>query len=247
MSIFQRLMQQRCESLPIWVVLSYSFVHVMFNQEHLLKAMVDEKAFLFKPPWVNWTRLTAIIRKAKKHHQNIRSSNHYSSTLKCIVPRTGYKPLAKPVDATERDVLTCQLVAFDSLPQEVCNLYDTHPTRELWKVMLKEWLRQASLACKGVFDHYYLKCCLDRLFAVRKIDHGTISWWPVECPSYVYWYGILYPNRCSRAHFHEEEKFQILCAIYHKLKLVFFRCTFTDALAQTCWNMKEAKGRAVDA
>ena len=54
-SIFQRLMQQRCESLPIWVVLLYSFVHVMFNQEQLLKAMVDEKAFLFKPPWVNWT------------------------------------------------------------------------------------------------------------------------------------------------------------------------------------------------
>ena len=69
-SIFQRLMQQRCESLPIWVVLLYSFVHVMFNQEQVLKAMVDEKAFLFKPPWVNWTRLKAIIRKAKKTTRN---------------------------------------------------------------------------------------------------------------------------------------------------------------------------------
>ena len=37
-------MQGRCESLPIWVVLLYAFVHVVFNQEELLKAMLDKKS-----------------------------------------------------------------------------------------------------------------------------------------------------------------------------------------------------------
>jgi len=55
-------MKEHCESLPIWVVLMYSFVHVMFNQEELLKEMLDKKAFLCKPPWVDWTVLKAIIR-----------------------------------------------------------------------------------------------------------------------------------------------------------------------------------------
>ena len=246
-SKFRRLMKERCQSLPIWVVLLYTFVHVVFNQEELLKAMLDKKAFLFKPPWVNWTRLKAIIRKAKQNEQKIRSSNYYSSTLKRVVPQTGHKPVEKPVDATERDVLTCRLVAHDSLPREVCYLYDANPTRDLWKAMLKEWLRQASLKSTGVLDHYYLKCCLDRLFAVRDIDHGTISWWPVQCPSYEYWYDTLYPNRCSRARFHEDEKFQILCAIYRKLNSTRGPSTFTEALAQTCWKMKEEKGRAADA
>ena len=246
-SKFGRLMKERCQSLPIWVVLLYTFVHVMFNQEELLKAMLDKKAFLFKPPWVNWTRLKAIIRKAKQNKQKIRSSNYYNSTLRRVVPQTGHKPVDKPVDATERDVLTCQLVALDSLPREVCDLYDANPTRDLWKAMLKEWLRQVSRKCTGVFDHYYLKCCLDRLLAVRDIDHGTISWWPTECPSYRYWYDILYPNRCSRARFDEDEKFQILCAIYRKLNSTISPSTFTCALAQTCWKMKQEKGQTLHA
>ena len=40
--------------------------------------------------------------------------------------------------------------------------------------------------------HYHMKCCLDRLFAVRNINHGTISWWPTQCPSYTTWYKELY-------------------------------------------------------
>ena len=240
-------MEKRCQSLPIWVVLLYAFVHTVFNQEELLKAMLDEKALLFKPPWVDWTILKRIIKKAKQKKQKIRSSNYYSSTLKRVVPQSGHKPVKKPVDATERDVLTCQLAAHDSLPRAICNLYDATPSRDLWKAMLKEWLRQASTRCTGVFDHYYLKCCLDRLFAVRCIDHGTLSWWPTECPSYVHWYGILYQNRCSKACFHEDEKFQILCAIYRKLNSTRGPSTFTDALAQTCWKMKGEKGRPANA
>ena len=54
--------------------------------------------------------------------------------------------------------------------------------------------------------------------------------------------GALYPNRCSRARFDEDEKFQILCAIYRKLNATINPNTFTNALAQTCWTMKENKG-----
>ena len=113
--------------------------------------------------------------------------------------------------------------------------------RPSWKAMLKEWLRQAHSRSKGMLNHYYLKCTLDRLFAVRDIDHGSISWWPTDCPSYVHWYGALYPNRCSRVRLNEDEKFQILCAIYRKLNATIHRTTFTDALAQTCWMMKETR------
>ena len=95
---------------------------------------------------------------------------------------------------------------------------------------------------QGVLNHYYMKCTLDRVFAVRDIDYGTISWWPTNCPAYVYWYKLLYPNRCSRARFNEDEKFQILCAIFRKLNKTYYGSTFPNALAQTCWKMKESAG-----
>ena len=247
MSKFKSLMQKRCQSLPIWVVLAYAFVHVMFNQEKLLKSMIDEKAFLFKPPWINWTTLRDIINKAKKQQQKIRSSNYYCTTLQRIVQQTGTKPIKIPVDATERDVLACQLAGHDSLPQAVCNLYDATPSRDFWKAMFTEWLRQAHTRCKGVVHHYYVKCTLDRLLAVRDIDHGTISWWPTDCPAYTHWYDTLYPNRCSRARFSEDEKFQILCAIYRKLNATKPPTTFPQALAQTCWSMKADAGEPADA
>lgn len=57
-SKFRSLMQDRCQSLPIWVVLLYAYVHVVFNQEELLKAMLDKKAFLLQPPWVDLHKST---------------------------------------------------------------------------------------------------------------------------------------------------------------------------------------------
>ena len=39
---------------------------------------------------------------------------------------------------------------------------------------------------------------------------------------------------------HEDDHFQILCAIYRKLNATR-ACNFTDALAQTCWSMKELR------
>ena len=50
----------------LWVVLFYAYVHTMFNQGKLLKEMLDKKALLFRPPWVDWTKLANVIRKAKQ-------------------------------------------------------------------------------------------------------------------------------------------------------------------------------------
>ena len=96
-----------------------------------------------------------------------------------------------------------------------------------------------------MFNHYYLKCTWDRLFAVRDIDHGSISWWPTDFKAYVHWYGVLYPNRCSRARFNETQQFQILCAIYRKLNATINNSMSATALAQTCWMMKENKGTLI--
>ena len=177
--------------------------------------------------------------------QTARSSNYYNSTLTHILPHIGYKRPRKPIDAADRDVLACQLAACESLPRAVCDLYDAAPSRDLWKAMLTEWLRQAHTRCKGMLNHYYLKCTLGRLFAVRDIGHGTISWWPTDCAAYVHWYDVLYPHRRSRARFNETEKFQILCAIYRKLNATINNSIFTTAVAQTCWTMKENKGTLI--
>ena len=107
--------------------------------------------------------------------------------------------------------------------------------------MLQEWKQQASSRASGAFAHYYMKCCLDRLFSVRPICHGTISWWPTECPSYKKWYKMLYPHQ----RLDDDTKFQILCAIYLKLNTIATsgNCSFPNALAQTCWDLKEKDGR----
>ena len=110
MSKFQLHMRDRCQFLPIWVLLLYSYVHAVFNQDELLAHMIDKKALLFEEPWVDWKKLLNVIRKAKQHNQKTRSSNYYNSTLKHTLPQFGYKALRKPVDAVERDVRVCQLV-----------------------------------------------------------------------------------------------------------------------------------------
>jgi len=124
--------------------------------------MITENVFLQKEPWVSWQRLEAVITKAKRENR----------ITGCVA----------------RDVLMCRIVGHDSVPRAVCALYDAAPSIHLWTAMFHEWLRQAQSRVSGAFNHYYLKCCLDRLFAVRKIDHGTIGWWPTDCPSYIAWY-----------------------------------------------------------
>ena len=131
-----------------------------------------------------------------------------------------------------------QNIGQDALPHAICELYEANPSRDLWKGMLQEWMQQASSRASGAFGHYYMKCCLDRLFSVRQMCHGTISWWPTECPSYKKWYGILYPKQ----RLDDNSKFQVLCAIYLKLNAAR-NSSFPNALAQTCWYWREKNKR----
>ena len=96
-SKFQHLMKEHCESLPIWVVLMYSFVHVMFNQEELLKEMLDKKAFLCKPPWVDWTVLKAIIRMLRPPKAWFIGKKPPKVTQKCFCAPPG--PLPGPLNS----------------------------------------------------------------------------------------------------------------------------------------------------
>ena len=104
--------------------------------------------------------------------------------------------------------------------------------------MLQEWMRQASSKASGAFGQYYMKCCPDRFFfSVRHICHGTINWRPTECPSYKKWYQMLYPKQ----RLDDDSKFHVVCAIYLRLNAAR-KCSFSYALAQTCWSLKEKKG-----
>ena len=135
-------------------------------------------------------------------------------------------------------MLACRIIGVDAMPAAICDLYDVQPSRDLWKAIMLTWLERVHNMCTGCFNDYYLKCTLDRLLAVRKIDHGTISWWPTMCPAYRDWYNILYPGK----NLSPEERFQVLCTTYTTLNQ-YKTCSFTEALAQTCWLEKERKGR----
>ena len=238
-SAWQTHMQHLAEQLPLRVLLAYAHTHVVFNQEPLLKAFIDKKAFLFKAPWFDWQMLQSIVRKHKDAGEKFRSSNYRSTTLKNVVlqPHLG-TPRPKPEDAVKRDALACQIVGVDAMPATICDLYDAQPSRDLWQAIMVTWLEQVKKMCSGCFNDYYLKCSLDRLFAVRNIDHGTISWWPAECPAYQKWYERLYPTKKLSP----DEKFQVLCHTYVTLNSRKV-CTFTCALAQTCWLEKDSHGK----
>ena len=203
-SAWQHLMQHATEQLPLRVLLAYAHTHVVFNQDSLLKAFIDRKAFLFKKPWFNWQMLQSIVGKHKAAGNVCRSSNFYSSTLRKLLPQNHLgEPGQIPANAVARDVLACRIVGVDAMPAATCDLYDAQPSRDLWKAIMGTWLENVHKMCTGCFSDYYLKCTLDRWFAVRTIDHGTISWWPLACPAYQTWYKRLYPTRALSS----EEKF----------------------------------------
>ena len=240
-STFQTLMAKRCQTLPLHVLLAYAHTHVVFNQDHLLRSFIERKAFLFKPPWFNWQLLQSIVKKSKQKGQTFRSSNYRSTTLrKILLPsHIGKARLLQSNDDTvERAVLACRLVGEDAMPRACFALYDKNPSRDFWKASMLTWLEQVHSKCAGCFNHYYLKCSLDRAFAVRAFSLATISWWPTECPAYLNWYNLLYPHRSLTT----DEKFQILCTTY----ITFNRkkhCSIPEALAQTCWVKMEKNGR----
>ena len=239
-STFQTLMAKRCEKVPLQVLLAYAHTHVVFNQDDLLTSFIEQKAFLFKAPWFNWQLLQRIVQRAKRKGQPWRSSNYRSTTLREIrVPGHMGKPrLLQSKGAVERAVLQCRLIGEDAMPCACLGEYETSPSRGLWKASMLSWLEQVHSKCSGAFNHYYLKCALDRAFAVRKFSYATISWWPTECPAYQNWYKVLYPHRSLSG----EEKFQVLCHTYLAMNRTK-TCSTPDALAQTCWLKMEENGR----
>ena len=113
-------------------------------------------------------------------------------------------------DGVKRAVLACKLVGEDAMPRACLALYEKNPSRDFWKASMLTWLEQVHSKCSGCFNDYYLKCSLDRAFAVRTFSPATISWWPTECPAYLQWYELFYPDRSLT----KEEKFQVLCYTY---------------------------------
>ena len=141
-------------------------------------------------------------------------------------------------DTVERAVLACRLVGEDAMPCACLALYEKNPSRDLWKASMMTWLEQVHCRCTGSFNHYYLKCTLDRAFSVRTFSTGTISWWPTECPAYKDWYELLYPDRS----FSTTEKFQVLCTTYITLNQKRI-CSIPEALAQTCLLKRAEHGK----
>ena len=117
-------------------------------------------------------------------------------------------------------------------------LYEKNSSQDFWKASMLTWLEQVHSKCSGCFNHYYLKCSLDRAFAVRTFSYATISWWPTECLAYLHWYKLLYPDRSLTT----EEKFQVLCTTYLALNQKR-NCSIPEALAQTCWVKMEKNGK----
>ena len=61
------------------------------------------------------------------------------------------------------------------MPVTMCDLYDAQPSRDLWKGIMLTWQEQVHNMCAGCFHDYYIKCTLDRLLAVRQIDHRVVA------------------------------------------------------------------------
>ena len=138
-STFQMLMAERCQTLPLQVLLAYAHTHVVFNQDHLLRSFIERKAFLFKPPWFNWQLLQSIVKKAKQKGERFRSSNYRSTTLrKILLPSHIGKArlLQSNADTVERAVLACKLVGEDAMPGACLALYEKNPSRDFWKASM---------------------------------------------------------------------------------------------------------------
>ena len=105
----------------------------------------------------------------------------------------------------KRDALMARIV-WIAVPRSVFDLYDQQPSRDLWHAAHATFQENLSKTASGICAHYMHKCALDRVFSVRRIDPGTVSWWPTRCPSYIDAYKKLWPNRTLR----EDEHFDAL-------------------------------------
>ena len=105
-SVWQQHMQHATEQLPLRVLLAYAHTHVVFNQEPLLKAFIDRKAFLFKAPWFDCQMLQSIVQKHKNAGNIWRSSNYRSLAMATLRPQSHIgKSRQIPTNGVARDVL----------------------------------------------------------------------------------------------------------------------------------------------
>ena len=115
-STLRTLMARRCQTLPLRQLLANAHTHVVFNQDHLLRSFIDQKAFLFKPPWFDWHVLQSIMQEVKQRGQPWRSSNYRSTTLRELrVPsHCGQARVLQSSDGIERAVLACKVLGEDA-------------------------------------------------------------------------------------------------------------------------------------
>ena len=143
-------MQHAAEQLPLRVLLAYAHTHVVFNQEPILKAIIEPKAFLCRAPWFDWQLLQSIVEEHKGAGKTCRSSNYRSLALRKLLPQSHQgAALEKPSNPVARDVLACRIIGVDAMPVAICDLYDVQPSRDLWKAIMVTWLERVHNMCKG--------------------------------------------------------------------------------------------------
>ena len=125
--------------------------HGVFNQDHLLLRFIDQKAFLFKPPWFDWQVLQSIVQEVKQRGQPWRSSNYRNTTLRKLwePSHCGQARVLQSITAVERAVLACKVVGEDAMPGACLALYKANPSRDLWEPSMRTWLEQVHSKCTG--------------------------------------------------------------------------------------------------
>ena len=239
--VFQRLTQAQATDIadaPLWMLFGYSFLHSLFNQEKVWQEFLDEGAITYEKPYEpNFNKMEHVLRVARSRNEATRSSNYYSVTLREVSDDGGANWRKPSGDEAVRDALAAQIV-WICVPRRTWELYEAAPSRDFWAACCETFLENMEGRAKGVCDHYMLKCALDRLFSVARIEPATVSWWPVNCPAYL----ETYPKLWRHLPAEEEKYFKALMYIYKRLRAVR-PCTIPTALAQTCWLMKAGHGR----
>ena len=234
-SVFQRLLGERLAEASLWFVFALAALHALFNQEDVWASFLLKQVVDFSNESVDFKALQMVLHSFLKKKKIIRSSNYYSVTLR----KWRHGPLDTwqkvPKSRSARDALMARLV-FASVPHPLWTLYEAAPSRDYWKAANVMFQSAVSDVSKGIMADYMHKCVLDRVFAVRDIDPGMISWWPLNCPAYVNGLGKIFGDSLSS----EEDKFLALMYVYKQLRRVR-SSSVPDTLAHLCWHMKDSR------
>ena len=221
--------------MPMSDLWSYSFLHALHPQTDLWHSFIANGAIFTGRTKldIDWKEFQKVLSKFKAARKTTRSSNYYSVTLVSYSQDWGQTFLDAPSDAAERDTLAARL-AVSATPIALLQLFETSPSRDLWKAMLFAFLENLRQRSKGLCRHYMLKCGLDRFLAARPVEPGVLSWWPHDCPGYKAVWTVLWP------HLPKKDRVRALMYVYKRLKNIR-RCTLPSALAQLCWWAKDSR------